>query len=601
MTAWKILHSPLPSALSPLHNEGMKKTTLAATLSTIITLSSGAQALELIVIKNYQEASSPEMWKRAKTDQVPEALLSRVDVAGPNASYASVFPKTFLQDNMFAVCHKSCADGDIFRISNGVINDRDLARWDVVEQSNVYFWINRYFSFLDQKLNYRPDQFLRITTNRELRDETRGKAMKNNAFFNPGDVSLSFLPATNNILSRLSGGKISRSGFDPSVVAHEASHYLFHHLFPNPINDEIGGLNEGFADYIANIFLNNPKVGLVMLHGQVLRDSEAQVDRQGRLKTYEPKMPVHDLGERIAYALWKTRELVSDKSEFDRLVIDAVSDLGRNSYSTVHDFKQKMLDRISAIIATGNDSSARQIWELVFPGGSNRILNLGFLNRPMNTRPVLGFRTRQVLPENLAREFGTQAVTESSFNILQEEAIGPGQSAILMGTENGETKPHWVAIDSTRGNILGIYNSKKELVSEESELESVRPLADQAKSATATISDFKSKVRSFSQLALGRGDFSAAYKVTDTSLSAEAVTFNGSSVPGVRIKLALKSKLLAGLILGLPEIESIELVTISTDKLITLPTLDGKRVIGYRISFKTGTVSEVVLSNAAVN
>ncbi len=579
----------------------MKKTTLAATLSTLITLSSGAQALELIVVKNYQEAATPEIWNRARTDQVPAGLLGRVDIASPQASYASIFPKTFLQESMFAVCHKSCADGDIFRINSGVINERDLSRWDVVEQSNVYYWINRYFSFLDEKLNYRPDQFLRILTNRDLKDETRGKALKNNAFFNPEDVSLSFLPATNNLLARLSGGKISRSGFDPSVVAHEASHYLFHHLFPNSVNDEIGGLNEGFADYIANIFLGNAKIGLVMLHGTALRDSNAQVDRQGKLKTYEPKMPVHDLGERAAYALWKTRELVSDTAEFDRLVIDAVVDLGRNPYSSVHDFKQKMLDRLDGIVRPESTSIARQFWELVFPGTPNRISSLAFLNKPQNTRPIVGFRTRQALPATLAQEYGTAAVTESSFQVLQEEAIGPGQTAILMGTENGQVGPHWVAIDMTRSNILGIYNGRKELVTNAAELEVVKPLADQAKGVTALINDFKTKVQSFSQLATGRGEFSVAYKVTDASSTAEPVTFNGRSVPGARIKLSLKRKLLAGLILGLPEIESIELLTMSSDKLPNLPLLDGKRVIGYKISFKTGTVSEVALSNAGVD
>jgi hypothetical protein len=579
----------------------MKKTTIAATLSTIITLSSGAHALELIVVKNYQEASLPDLWKRAKTDQVPENLLGRVDVDAPGAAYASVFPKTFMQENMFAVCHKRCADGDIFRVRGGLIDDRDLARWDVVEQSNVYYWLNRYFGFLDESLNYRPDQYLRVTTNRELQDETRGKAMRNNAFFNPKDVSLSFLPATNNLLFRLSGGKISRSGFDPSVVAHEASHYFFHHLFPNPVNDEIGGLNEGFADYIANIFLDNPKVGLVMLHGQPLRDSEAQVDRQGKLKTYEPNMPVHDLGERVAFALWKTRELVSDKTAFDRLVIDAVEDLGRDPYSSVHDFKQKMLERIDTILAAENRAGARQLWELVFPGAANKIKGLAFLNRPVSTRPALGFRTRQVLPENLAREFGTAAVEESSFNILQIEPIAAGQSAVLMGTENGRTAPHWVAIDSTRGNVLGIYNLNKNVIVDNQELEAVRPLAAQAKRAAMTINDFTTKIRAFSQLAQGRGEFAAAYKVTRASVAAEAVDFNGRGVTGARVTLELKRKLLAGMLLGLPEIERIELVTIASDKPASLPVIDGKRVIGYRLALKTGTVSEVVLSNYALD
>ncbi|MFP5387528.1 MAG: hypothetical protein ACLGHN_15735, partial [Bacteriovoracia bacterium] len=214
--------------------------------------------------------------------------------------------------------------------------------------------------------------------------------MKNNAFFNPRDISLSFLPASNNLLFKLLGGKINRSGFDPSVVAHEASHYLFHHLFPNPVNDEIGGLNEGFADYVANIFLQNPKVGLVMMHGKSMRDSSAMIDKDGKLKTYAPGMEVHDLGERVAYALWQSRELSSDKEEMDRLVIDAVTDLGRNPYSTVHDFKEKMLERLEGIIPEANLHKVKTIWEIVFSGKSNQIDNLDFLTKTGSRSSFLG-------------------------------------------------------------------------------------------------------------------------------------------------------------------------------------------------------------------
>lgn len=53
----------------------MKNKNLAVIFSTLMTLSSGAQALELLVVNNYKEAASPEIWKKAKSDQVPELLL----------------------------------------------------------------------------------------------------------------------------------------------------------------------------------------------------------------------------------------------------------------------------------------------------------------------------------------------------------------------------------------------------------------------------------------------------------------------------------------------------------------------------------------------
>lgn len=573
----------------------MKKTTLLLTLSTIITLSSSAQALELLVVNNYNEASSPDIWKKAKTDQVPDILLGNVSVTSPRAAYASMFPKTFFQEEMFAVCYKNCANNDGFRLRNGEIDSRDKSNWDVVEQSNVYFWLNRYFKFVDEKLSYRPDQFLKVTTNREIRDETQGKKLRNNAFFNPKDVSLSFLPATNNILFKLMGGKISRSGFDPSVVTHEASHYLFHHLFPNPVNDEIGGLNEGFADYIANIFLKNPKVGLVMMHGQTIRDSSEQVDKSGKLKTYEPGMEVHDLGERVSFALWKTRELADNKEELDRLVIDAVEDLGRNPYSTVHDFKIKMLERLPEVVSNINLTNARTIWEIAFSGNAIRIDNTNFLNLPVSTKPALGFRTKQVIPENLAREYGTKAVEESTFNILRMDQISSTQTAVLMSSDDGT--PYWIALDSTRNNVLGIYDTSKRIVTAEADIERVKFLADQAKGAAATIRDFTSKIKSFSDLSQGKGDFNTAYKVKDRSTTPTSIVFNGTTHSGNVVRLNLKRRLLTGVLFGLPEIERIELFTVPVPQLTGLPEVQGQRVIGYKLLLKTGTAMEVILDN----
>ena len=579
----------------------MKIKTLALTLSTLLSISSGAHALELIVVNNYNAAGSPEIWKKAKTDQVPGPLLSIESIHSPIAAYAGMFPKTFMQEDLFAVCHKSCNDKDIFRVRGDEIDSKDLKKWDVVEQSNVYYWLKKYFKFLDTKINFQVEYFLKVMTDRELRDETKGKVMKNNAFFNPKDVSLSFLPATKNFLYKIMGGKINRSGFDPSVVVHEASHYLFHHLFPNPVNDEIGGLNEGFADYMANIFLNNPKLGLVMMHGQTLRDSSQQFDKDGRLKMYEPGMEVHDLGERVSYALWKTRELSSDKEEMDRLVIDAIQDLGRNPYSTVHDFKVKMLARLPSVISGTSMRNVKTIWEMALSGSPESIANLSFLDKSTRADSYIGFSTRQVLPEALAREFGTSAVEEANFSIVQMENISATQIAILMATETSElTTPYWVAIDALRGNILGIYSLNKELITDKEDLQKLIPLASKAKGALTFAKDFKAKIKSFTDLSLGKGDLNAIYKAKNVKSSEHTLTFNGMPVKGHRVHMKLKRRLLTGVLFGMPEIKSIELYTLPISELTSLPLLEQERVVGYGLTLKTGTVTEVILNKHAL-
>jgi hypothetical protein len=50
-----------------MNNSNMKKTTFAMTLSTLLTLSSGAKALELLVVNNYTDAAWVDLWKKAKT------------------------------------------------------------------------------------------------------------------------------------------------------------------------------------------------------------------------------------------------------------------------------------------------------------------------------------------------------------------------------------------------------------------------------------------------------------------------------------------------------------------------------------------------------
>lgn len=561
---------------------------------TFITLASSSHALDLMVVDNYQVADKAEIWNRVKTDQLPSALLANVSIDKPGMPYSKLFPKNFMQESLYVVCHKDCSR-DAFREQNGKISGRDLNDKDVIEQSNVYFWLKKYFNFVEEKLHFKTSHYLKIMTNRELRDETKGKKLKNNAFFNPMDLTLSFLPATKNLLFKLLGGKINRSGFDPSVVVHEASHYLFHHLFPDPINGEIGGLNEGFADYMANIFLGSPKIGLVMMQGKSLRDSAQPIDANGKIKSYEPNMEVHDLGERVSYALWKTRELAQDKNEMDRLVMDAIIDMSRNPYSTIHDFKAKMIHRLAQVIHNSDLNEVNIIWEIAFSGSTTKINNLKFLDESTHDTGGIGFKTKQVLPQKLAQEYGTNAVEENEFSFKKIVNISQSQTAILMDS-NVTKKDYWIALDNSRSNILGIYDLEKKLLTDYSELKKIRFLAETAKSASEVITDYATKLNAFTALAEGKGDFSKVYKVKDISTQVKQITFNGNIETGFSIKMDLRRKLLTGVLFGLPDIESIELYLLSIDSKLSLPEINGQKVIGYKLTLKTGTEKEVILN-----
>lgn len=574
----------------------MKKMTYAVTFSAFVTLTLNVQALELTVVKDYNGAAEEKIWKKAKVDQVPSILLSNEVIAAPTHSYANVFPKSFLQEALFTVCYRNCDDNDIFKIKDGEMDSKSRSQTDVIEQSTVYYWLSRYYRFLENKLSFNPHQYLKVMTNRLLKDEIKGKTMKNNAFFNPADVTLSFLPANNNLLFKLLGERINRSGFDPSVVAHEASHYLFHHLFPSPVNEEIGGLNEGFADYIANIFLDNPKVGLVMLHGKALRDSDSHKDSSGKEKIYEPGLEVHDLGERVAFALWQARKASMNQTEMDKLVLDAISELNNNPYSTIHDFKVKMLARLPFVMDEVNLSKTTVLWDVIFPGEPAKILSLDFLNLETPSAPKLGFKRTQILPEKLAKEYGVPARDESSFDVHQLIEIEKGQVALQVSTDEVHNIPHWMAIDETSGNVLGIFDSSKKLMKDPSEISSILPLANIAKTIPSITKDYTKKLNTFAAFSEGQGNFSALYKIKNKTVTKENFSFNGNSHAGHRIHMDVKRKLLTGTLFGMPDVDSIDLYTIANGpSLKTLPQLNNETVIGYQVKYRTGTTSDIIL------
>jgi hypothetical protein len=571
----------------------MKKTKILLPLVTLITLSQVAHSLELPVVSRYSEAESAQVWVKSKADQVPAALMGRENVGNPTSSYSTLFPKTFLQESLFAVCYQDCNSKDIFRLKDGEIAESDKANWNVIEQANVYFWLNKYFNFLETNLNFRPNKHLRVLTNREIRED--GKKLTNNAFFDPEDTSLTFLPANKNLLFKLMAGKINRSGFDPSVIAHEASHYFFQHLYPNSVNEEITGLNEGFADYIAHIFLDNPKIGMVMLQGRALRDASNLISSDKKVKTYEPGMESHDLGERVAYALWETRKLTQNKEEFDRLVIDAVIDLNSNPYHAIHDFKEKMLSRMVTLLDSSAMISATTLWDITFLGNASKLANKDFLTASIPAKSVFGIKMKEILPVEMAKAYGIEQVQERGFSYIKTVKISDTQFAVLAAKETETlTTPYWAAYDVTRGNLLGMYTIDGKLITDEMEIAEAKKIANMGIKAQRMLQDMKTNLTNFAQLAVGKGQLAVAYKIKSSTSKDIVLKLNGEEVPGKVIELELKRKVLVA-VLGIPAIDKLTLYTAPV-KIDAIPEIDDQTVVGYKIQLLDGSESEMILN-----
>ncbi len=577
-----------------------KKQRLALLSAAFLSMIPFAHAdLKLNVVSDYDLALNAEHWKEPKNDQIPQGLVHEVSLSNPSSPY-SLYPKNFLQQPKFVVCYVDCKTPDKFKLSGDSLDKSKMSDWDLVEQSNVYYWLSKYTNYLNQNFNFTPKWFLEVYTNHKVREE--GKLLRNNAFYNPAKNTLSFLPASNSFLFKVMGGKINRSGFDPSVVLHETSHFLFQHFFADPINDEISGLNEGFADYMANTFLNNPKVGLIMLQGKTLRDSSTLVDSSGKLKAYVPRLEVHDLGERVALALWKSREIAPDKIAFDRIVMESVQELSQNPFAAIHDFKNIMVKRIRYEFPSQDAAKAQAQWDLIFPGEATKIASLAFLDEPRKNQAYMGFKIRQIVSPEMASMTGSNKDIKANFSLIATKVLTPKQHAILVAVDNDEgtlTTPYWIVVDDERLNVIGAFGIDKHPVTDKEEMKKVKEIAAQVITANDFVKDFVSKVKIFTQFAKGQGELASAYKLKKGVLTETNLDMNGDKVKGLTYSFELKAKLLATVLtLGnLPDIDSVTLYSLpfAEGGPKGLPTLNEQKIIGYKLMMKSGGGQEVIL------
>jgi hypothetical protein len=543
-------------------------------------LATSVQAANLNVVMDYRAARSPEVWKKVKGDTVPDSLIQRVTQADPSNPYSSLFPRAFYQEENFLVCYRDCANKD------------PRSGKEALEQQTVYYWLSEFYAMASKRFDLAPTGRVRVMTDRRVANPGSSKALRNNAFFNPADGTLSFLPAGSNpLISILGGDKLNRSGFDPSVIAHEAGHSLFHSLFPHSINEEISGFNEGFADYMANILLDSPELGLVMLRGKVLRDSNSLVDSSNAPKTYAPGLEVHDMGERFAAALWKSRAVISDKDAFDRLVIDAVEDIAKNPYATGHAFKEALLARVQYTYSSTEASQIKGLWDFFVAGSDRKAQDLSFLSSSVPATRSWGMRSETRFSEEAARNFGLTNEVKR-FVYVKKQTTSDGLTAHMIAkADDNFVTPYWILVDSARMNVLGAWRLDKSPVTEGEDLEVVTAMAKQAMVADATLEDLKKNAKMFAELSLGTGDLKAAYKVERTDRTVSTSTFNHTSVSTTVIKMKLKRKFLAGL-LGVPKVRSVTLTLVPARFAPSdLPQLNGESVIGVALELEDGTIS----------
>jgi hypothetical protein len=501
----------------------------------------------------------------------------------PALAYATTFPKAFYQEQYFLVCNDSCDQKDAKRGK------------DQLEQQNVYYWLTQFYSLAKKRFDLSVEKRVKVMVDRNVKDPGTSKKMKNNAFFNPADGSLSFLPAKNSLLAKIFGeGKINRSGFDPSVVAHEAGHSLFHVLFPNAVNPEIDGFNEGFADYMANILLDDAKVGVVMLRGKALRDSESLTDSSGAMKSYVPGQEAHDMGERFATALWLSRGQVSDKEDFDHLVISAVKDVAVNPFATGHAFKQAFLKRIEYTYDALTSQKIKAFWELIVPGVDRVVKDTSFIKLKNPTNTFLGLKVENKFSEAAMRDLGiTDSVLRFTFIRTQKTRDGFDANLVSINRDNMIT-PYWIVIDPSRKNAIGAWRLDG-TQADASDAENLKTLVKSTLERDSTVEGFLQQAKLLIEVIQAEGDGAYAYKVLAKHTNSDRQIINGQYLDATTIKVDLKRKIL-GRLGGVPNIKSAQLKTTKALKLpASWPSTDEGSAIGVMLKLEDGTVISTTL------
>jgi hypothetical protein len=582
-------------------------------LFNILSLASSRAETNLIAVTNLNESTNLELWKNIPAYTIPSKLISNVSIEDPTNAFLYPLEDVFFHNLQMVVCYLNCEKQQniqVDQVSEHYSVNLNNAKWfnkrktlkengAIIRQNTVYYWIDRMFSRLEE-MGFTPSTKLKIYVDRAVPEiESRGNA-ENNAFYNPEDNTLSFLPAHNGLLSKLSKDTLRPSGMDPTVAVHEAGHFVFQELTQgNNLNEEIGGLNEGFADYLAMIVLNTSKIGTIMLSGKTLRDAQ-------EVKIYFKNMEVHDLGNVFSSALWNIRNLFEDKLSFDRIVIESVRDIGRNPYATAFDFSSILLAQMAT----------QSVEEKTISESKNILLKSGLIGKynEFNTalllngkKPInyLGASIALKMPEKLAKEYGLPTTDVVRLSLIDQVNLkdvnnSDGAYSLIKAaiTEDYLATPIWLYLETSSNNLLSAYDlTMKKIVTPE-QLKYVRKILENYQ----TLQEYTKTMSHKTVLSMVVGsDWMARLKVKERS--AKLLNVNNTLIPVTKtagnINLKFLGRLASIIVKPIKEFDKIVYFT-SKDPAFKgkLPSIgDEGYLLGYEYSMKNGVTQAIMIDN----
>ncbi len=592
------------------------KATIAFSFSVLF--SSAWAKTQMTVVENYSKATEKAVWEKVKKSELPPVLLKSVTLENPAMAYAFPFNDLFLQNSAFYLCLESCdlpqnfkvtGNGEDFQVEFESFEKRKTRKEDLqtIQQASVYYWLTTFFEKLEERVGFTMDHRLKVLVGRKTRDIQTGKKEHNNAFYNSIDHSLSFLPAKNGLIGLIAGAKLRPSALDPSVAIHEAGHAVFKQVFGNYLNAEIGGLDEGFADYMAMMVLETDKVGSVMMSGGNIRDLS-------KLKMYAPGMEVHDLGEVFASQLWFMRKnIFPDTLTADKIFFEAVTRMGKVLTATALNFPQFHNRVVKEYYPQDAklQKEVEEVWYTAF--GSYRLLEVSTeaLAGPVNSK---GFHTSHFsaeYPLEIAKDFGIPTFQQFQLTLIEvrdNPAIENSKWYLLALTKDGVVTPVWFLYHSRFDAVLDTRDfNGRQITSSDVEMAAIVKLIGENLSSLIDWSEQFGK--DFASIITRKGELATLYRAKGLKTKNAFLPINGKLVPAqvhtAKLKNTFIAKLL-GVFMGgagsaLNAFDEITFYTVkkgslkSEEKLVTL--FEGQLLIGYEVQTKTGVKTKILLNH----
>ncbi|MGZ3744293.1 MAG: hypothetical protein ACXWRA_10660 [Pseudobdellovibrionaceae bacterium] len=207
-------------------------------------------------------------------------------------------------------------------------------RFDEVQ---VFYFVNKALDWFESRLGFTLSRALDVQVHFGAPEKTNG------AFYYQGHIRI----------GSGDGVVYAKMPQDPTVVMHETAHALIDDLARLPFQDEGGSLNEGLADFLTAVQLNQANMGEVSyLPGPYRRtvDNDLKLsDKNGGL--------YHDSGI-VSGTLWELKNKIGPEKSIDITLKLLIS---LDPQSDFADFKKKILVVLPAILTEKDLATAQDV------------------------------------------------------------------------------------------------------------------------------------------------------------------------------------------------------------------------------------------------